>query len=168
MRAKLRQQQTQIVDVYAAQLNPNQFLVVPTTTPVHFKLTAVIPNGVNPDVESAPSDVYSRTANVTTGPRVLIVDAFDRVTDYKSKSHNFAAIYYNTLRDNATMRINSAADEMIDAGTISLSDYDIVLWFNGDESGTDKIFNGTNKGKVIRISTPIFKRNKSRFKEFRW
>ena len=132
----------------SVSLNPNQFLVVPTTTPVHFKLTAVIPNGVNPDVESAPSDVYSRTANVTTGPRVLIVDAFDRVTDYKSKSHNFAAIYYNTLRDNATMRINSAADEMIDAGTISLSDYDIVLWFNGDESGTDKIFNGTNKGKV--------------------
>lgn len=129
-------------------LNPSQFLVVPTTAPVHFKLTAVIPNGVNPDVESAPSDVYSRTANTTTGPRVLIVDAFDRVNDYKSKSHNFAAIYFNTLKDNATMRINSAADEMIDAGTILLSDYDIVLWFNGDESGTDKIFNGSNKTKV--------------------
>lgn len=129
-------------------LNPSQFLVVPTTAPVHFKLTAVIPNGVNPDVESAPSDVYSRTANTTTGPKVLIVDAFDRVNDYKSKSHNFAAIYFNTLKDNATMRINSAADEMIDAGTILLSDYDMVLWFNGDESGTDKIFNGSNKTKV--------------------
>ncbi|RZK92676.1 MAG: T9SS type A sorting domain-containing protein [Pedobacter sp.] len=128
-------------------LNPNQFLAPPTTTPVHFKLTAVVPNGVNPDVESAPSDVYSRTVN-TTGPRVLIVDAFDRINDYKSRSHNFAAIYFNTLRDNATMRINSTADEMIDAGTILLSDYDMVLWFNGDESGTDKIFNGTNKAEV--------------------
>ncbi|RZL12785.1 MAG: N-acetylmuramoyl-L-alanine amidase, partial [Pedobacter sp.] len=132
----------------SVSLNPNQFLVPPTTTAVHFKLTAVVTNGVNPDVESAPSDVYSRTVNITTGPRVLIVDAFDRVTDYKSKSHNFAAIYFNTLRDNATMRINSTADEMIDAGTILLSDYDIVLWFNGDESGADKIFNGTNKAKV--------------------
>ena len=129
-------------------LNPNQFLVVPTNTPVHFKLTAVVPNGVNPDVESAPSDVYSRTVNVTTGPRVLIVDAFDRVNDYKSRSHNFAAIYFETLRDNATMRINSAADEMIDAGTILLSDYDMVLWFTGDDSTADKIFNGTNKTKV--------------------
>lgn len=129
-------------------LSPNQFLVAPTTPAVHFKLTAVIPNGVNPDVESAASDVYSRTANVTTGPRVLIVDAFDRVNDYKSRSHNFAAIYFNTLKDNATMRINSAADEMIDAGTISLSNYDIVLWFTGDDSSADKVFNGTNKAAV--------------------
>lgn len=129
-------------------LNPNQFLVTPTNPAIHFKLTAVIPNGIHPDVESAPSDVYSRTVNVTTGPRVLIVDAFDRIKDYKSKSHNFAAIYFNTLKDNATLRINSAADEMIDAGTISLSDYDMVLWFTGDESSADKIFNGTNKAKV--------------------
>ena len=129
-------------------LSPNQFLVVPTNTAVHFKLTAVVPNGVNPDVESAPSDVYSRTVNITTGPKVLIVDAFDRVNDYKSRSHNFSAIYFKTLRDNATMRINSAADEMIDAGTILLSDYDIVLWFTGDDSSADKVFNGTNKDKV--------------------
>lgn len=129
-------------------LNPNQFLAVPTNTAVHFKLTAVVPNGVNPDVESAPSDVYSRTVNTTTGPRVLIVDAFDRLADYKSRSHNFAAIYFKTLRDNATLRINTAADEMIDAGTILLSDYDIVLWFTGDDSSADKIFNGTNKAKV--------------------
>lgn len=132
----------------SVSLSPSQFLVVPTTNAVHFKLTAVVTNGVNPDVESAPSDVYSRSVNVTTGPKVLIVDAFDRVNDYKSKSHNFSAIYFNTLRDNATLRINSAADEMIDAGTILLSDYDMVLWFNGDESGADKIFNGTNKAKV--------------------
>lgn len=129
-------------------LSPSQFLVVPTNTAVHFKLTAVVPNGVNPDVESAPSDVYSRTVNITTGPRVLIVDAFDRVNDYKSRSHNFSAIYFNTLKDNATMRINSTADEMIDAGTILLSDYDMVLWFTGDDSSADKIFNGTNKDKV--------------------
>ncbi|MFC5284077.1 N-acetylmuramoyl-L-alanine amidase [Pedobacter alpinus] len=132
----------------SVSLNPNQFLVAPTTNAVHFKLTAVVTNDIHPDVESAPSDVYSRTVNVTTGPRVLIVDGFDRVTDYKSRSHNFAAIYFETLRDNATLRINSAADEMIDAGTILLSDYDMVLWFSGDESGTDKIFNGTNKAKV--------------------
>ena len=129
-------------------LNPNQFLVAPTTPAVHFKLTAVVPNGVNPDVESAPSDVYSRTANITTGPKVLIVDAFDRINDYKSRSHNFSAVYFNTLRDNATMRINSAADEMIDAEIISLNDYDIVLWFTGDDSSADKVFNGTNKDKV--------------------
>ncbi len=132
----------------SVSLNPSQFLVTTTTTAVHFKLTAVLTNGVNPDVESAPSDVYSRTVNITTGPRVLIVDGFDRIKDYTSGSHNFSAIYFETLRANATLRINSAADEMIDAGTILLSDYDIVLWFSGDESGTDKIFNGTNKAKV--------------------
>ncbi len=132
----------------SVSLNPSQFLVVPTTSAVHFKLTAVVTNGVNPDVESVPSDVYSRTVNITAGPRVLIVDAFDRVNDYKSRSHNFAAVYFNTLKDNATMRINSAADEMIDAGTILLSDYDMVLWFSGDDSSADKVFNGTNKAKV--------------------
>jgi len=132
----------------SVSLNPSQFLVVPTTAAVHFKLTAVVTNGVNPDVESAPSDIYSRTVNVTTGPKVLIVDAFDRINDYKSGSHNFAAIYFETLRDNATLRINSAADEMIDAGTILLSDYDIVLWSTGDDSTNDKVFNGTNKVKV--------------------
>ncbi len=129
-------------------LNASQFVVAPTNTALHFKLTAVVTNGVNPDVESAPSDVYSRTVNNTTGPRVLIVDAFDRLRDYKSGSHNFSAIYFETLRDNATLRINSVADEMIDAGTILLSDYDIVLWFTGDESSADKVFNGTNKAKL--------------------
>jgi hypothetical protein len=129
-------------------LDPSQFLTVPRETPLHFKLTAVVPNGVYPDVESASSDVYSRTVGNTTGPRMLIVDAFDRINDYKSRSHNFAAIYFNTLKNNATLRINGVADEAVDAGTILLSDYDIVFWFNGDESGADKIFNGTNKAKV--------------------
>lgn len=129
-------------------LNPSQFLVVPTNAAIHFKLTAVVTNGVHPDVESAPSDVYSRTVNNAVGPRVLIVDGFDRIRDYKSGSHNFSAIYFETLRNNAALRINSAADEMVDAGTILLSDYDIVLWFSGDESSADKIFNGTNKTKI--------------------
>jgi hypothetical protein len=117
-------------------LNPADFKVVPTTDVYHFRLTAVIPNGTNPIVESLASDVYSRSSNVT-GKKVLIVDGFDRIGAYTKSFHNFATNYFNELKNNASLQINTVANEKVEDGTILLSNYDMVVWFTGDDSSAN-------------------------------
>ncbi|WP_396169836.1 N-acetylmuramoyl-L-alanine amidase [Flavobacterium sp.] len=117
-------------------LNPADFKVVPTADVYHFRLTAVIPNGTNPIVESLASDVYSRSSNVT-GKKVLIVDGFDRVGAYTKSFHNFATNYFNELKNNASLQISTTANEKVEDGTIALSNYDMVFWFTGDDSSSN-------------------------------
>jgi hypothetical protein len=129
-------------------LNQSQFKVVPTGNVHHFRLTAVVPNGANPVVESGASDVYSRSAN-TTGTKVLIVDAFDRASgSYTSNAHSFAASYFMGLRDKAQLQISTAANEKIEDDTVNLNDYQLVVWFVGDDSGVDLAFSTSEKNKI--------------------
>ncbi|MEO7444273.1 MAG: N-acetylmuramoyl-L-alanine amidase, partial [Ferruginibacter sp.] len=117
-------------------LDASQFIVPPTGNVYHFKLTAVVTDGTNPLVESSASDIYSRSSNIT-GPKVLIVDGFDRSNgSYSNSTHSFVTSYFKALRNKANLQISSVADERIVDGTVSLNNYDIVVWFSGDESGT--------------------------------
>jgi uncharacterized lipoprotein YddW (UPF0748 family) len=117
-------------------LDASQFVVPPTGNVYHFKLTAVVTDGTNPVVESAASDIYSRSSN-TSGPKVLIVDGFDRTNgSYTASTHSFVASYFKSLRNKASLQISSVADEKVADGTFVLSNYDIVVWFSGDESGS--------------------------------
>ncbi len=119
--------------------NPASFLVPPAGDVYHFKLTAIVSDLPNPVTESFSSDTYSRSSNVT-GTKVLIVDGFDRYTgsaSYKFTRHTFATSYFKALRDKGTLQINSAANEKVEDGTVSLNDYKIVVWFIGDESSAD-------------------------------
>lgn len=129
-------------------LNQSQFKVVPTGNVHHFRLTAVVPNGSNPVVESNASDVYSRSAN-TTGPKVLIVDAFDRASgSYTSNAHSFATSYFMGLRDNAQLQLSTAANEKVEDDSVNLNDYELVVWFVGDDSGADLAFSTAEKTKI--------------------
>jgi hypothetical protein len=117
-------------------LNQADFKVVPTSDVYHFRLTAIIPNGPSTIVESLASDVYSRSSNVT-GKKVLIVDGFDRIGAYTKSFHNFATSYFNELKNNAALQINTVANEKIEDGTIVLNNYDMVFWFTGDDSSVN-------------------------------
>jgi hypothetical protein len=128
-------------------LNQADFKVIPTSDVYHFRLTAVIPNGSNPLVESLASDVYSRSSNVT-GKKILIVDGFDRIGAYTKSFHNFATSYFNELKNNASLQISSTANEKVEDGTILLSNYDMVFWFTGDDSSANIPLSANEKNYI--------------------
>lgn len=131
-------------------LNTSQFIVPPTGDVYHFKLTAVATDGANPLVEGPGSDVYSRSSN-TTGPKVLIVDGFDRFggsASYPIATHSFGTSYFKSLRNNASLQINTVADEKVADGTFPLAGYDIVVWFSGDESSSPLVLSTTERTRI--------------------
>ncbi|RYY72883.1 MAG: T9SS type A sorting domain-containing protein, partial [Gammaproteobacteria bacterium] len=133
-------------------LTAAQFLVPPTGDVYHFKLTAIVtdPSNGNQKVESSGSDIYSRSSN-TTGSKVLIVDGFDRFGgsgSWASSTHSFATSYFKSLRNKAPLQISTAANEKVEDGTVPLSNYDIVVWFVGDESSVDSVFTVNEKAAI--------------------
>jgi uncharacterized lipoprotein YddW (UPF0748 family) len=126
-------------------LDASQFVVPPSGNVYYFKLTAVVTDGTNPLVESTAGDIYSRSSNVS-GPKVLIVDGFDRSNgSYTGTSHPFVTSYFKSLRNKAQLQISSVADEKIVDGTVLLTNYDIVVWFTGDESGSPLVLSASER-----------------------
>ena len=131
-------------------LNAAQFKVPPTGDVHHFRLTAVVTDGTNPKVESTSSDIYSRSSN-TTGPKVLIVDGFDRFGgsgSYQSSTHRFVTSYFKSLRNKAALQISSVANERVEDGSFVLTNYDIVVWFVGDESSVNVVLSTSEKNAI--------------------
>lgn len=129
-------------------LNASQFVVPPAQDVYHFKLTAVVSNGSNPVVESSGSDIYSRSSN-TAGPTVLIVDGFDRTSgSYTASTHPFVTSYFKALRNKANLQISSVANEKVEDGTVQLSNYNIVVWFVGDESSANVVLSTAEKNAI--------------------
>lgn len=131
-------------------LTPSQFVNVPSGNVYHFKITALVNDGVNGLQEGFASDVYSRSSNVA-GSKVLIVDGFDRRTgsaSYQAPTHSFTAKYFKALRDRGALQISSVADERVEDNTVNLEDYDIVVWYSGDESTADDPFLANQKTKI--------------------
>jgi uncharacterized lipoprotein YddW (UPF0748 family) len=131
-------------------LNASQFINVPAGDVYHFKLTAVAADGTNPLVESSAGDIYSRSSNVA-GPKVLIVDGFDRFGgsgSYTSSTHRFSSNYFRALRNKAQLQVSSVANEKVEDGTFVLSNYDMVLWYVGDESTTTIVFSTAEKNAI--------------------
>ena len=129
-------------------LSPSQFITVPAGDVYHFKLTAVVGDAPKPDVESNWGDVYSRSSN-TAGEKVLIVDGFyTSAGSYLKSSHNFVTNYFRALRDNGNLQISSASNERIHDGTISLNQYDVVVWFIGDESSAGVVLSVAERNAI--------------------
>ncbi|MBE7171094.1 MAG: family 10 glycosylhydrolase [Williamsia sp.] len=132
----------------SVSLDAAQFLVPPAGDVYHFKLTAVVSNGSNPVVESTASDVYSRSSNAS-GPKVLIVDGFDRTTgSFTGSSHQFVTSYFKSLRNKASLQISSVANEKVEDGTFVLNNYNMVVWFVGDESSANIVFSTAEKNAI--------------------
>jgi len=100
---------------------------------IYFKLQtydqAAIPNF------SGNSDAYGIRLS-SQGPQVLVVDAFDRTDGYWTKSaHQFNPVYGNILAD-LNLAFNSSSDEALLANITDILEYQNVIYFLGDESGT--------------------------------
>jgi len=112
----------------------------------NFKISAIGGGG-----EGGFSDTYSRVSasDVTNLKTVLIVDGYDRLGSWGKSTHAFANTYMSTLRDAGDVVISSAANEAVVDGAVDLTNYDIVMWFVGDESTADETFSSAEQAKVI-------------------
>jgi hypothetical protein len=114
-----------------------------------FYLTAVDTIGN----ESEPSDIYSRSSytNGTDFPTALIVDGFDRYGgsgSWQQPVHSFNRDYFIPITISDSVVISSAANEAVLNNLVSLDDYDMVIWFTGDESTVDNTFTSGEQGKL--------------------
>lgn len=80
--------------------------------------------------------------------RVLIVDGFNRRSSYTPKTHQFAGNYLRSLQANGKFQVSSCNNAAVANGSLKLSDFDIVLWFLGDESTANETFNDSEQGKI--------------------
>ncbi|MCF6270186.1 MAG: hypothetical protein L3J41_10770 [Melioribacteraceae bacterium] len=108
---------------------------VPPSNPVYFyRLTAVDIAGQ----ESNASDVYARSdfLDGTGLQKALIVNAFQKVNAGEVESHNFVATYFASLSTTDSIVVSSISHRVFldDIQEISLLDYDLVLWFTGDNT----------------------------------
>lgn len=126
-------------------LTPSEFIVPPSGDIYFFKLTAVNENG-----ESAAGDIYGRSSNADGSglPKILIVDGFDRNGSYTGLTHTFATDYIKAIRENGNYVFSTAANEAVADGGVSMSGYDMVFWFVGDESTNNETFSSYEQTKV--------------------
>ena len=100
----------------------------------YFRLTSVSSGTGHP--ESQPSDVYGVYRNDGKN-KVLIVDGFDRTTatngGYGQIQHDFAAIHGQALYAHA-IPFETADNDAVLRGEVSLNHYFAVFWILGDES----------------------------------
>lgn len=83
------------------------------------------------------------------GKYALIVDGYDRISNdygWSLNHHPIAGLYANALPEN--WGYTTCDNQAIIDGDINLSNYDIVIWFCGDESTSDETFNSTEQAKV--------------------
>lgn len=110
--------------------------LAPNANGYNFKISAVNAGG-----ESGFSDTYSRVASAEEGAKkVLIVDGYDRLGSWGQATHPFAGTYMAGLRDAGNVIVSSAANEAVVIGSVTLTAYDLVVWFVGDESTSDETF----------------------------
>lgn len=128
------------------------FIVPPLSATYFFRMTAV-DSTLN---ESAPGDIYSRSSyfDGSSFSKALIVDGFDRYgspASWQSSSHNFNSTYFRAMTVSDSVLISSCANESVSQGAINLNNYDIVVWFVGDESTNDKTFDATEQESIINF-----------------
>ncbi len=113
------------------------------TTPLFLKLFAVDTAAITN--VSTQSDVYG-IRMLNDAKKVLVVDGFDRFGgsgSWANPYHDFIVSYAKSFN----LSFETCANEQIN-GTITLNNYDLVIWILGDESTTDETFSSVEKTKV--------------------
>jgi hypothetical protein len=127
---------------------------------LYFKVVAVNSGG-----ESSRSAVVAARPQSEGTQKILVVDGFDRLDRTQNERYAFppgsdgltdrVRDSYNNSRDyviqyaealaTANSSIDTVANEAIITGAVDLSDYDVVLWFSGEESTANETFNSVEQ-----------------------
>jgi uncharacterized lipoprotein YddW (UPF0748 family) len=93
--------------------------------------------GLGPmDYESTDPDIYG--GNMWTDLRVLVIDAFDRITgSWRKTTHPFAQRVCSSL-NRLKISYDCSSNESFETGALEATDYDAIFWLSGDEAQTDE------------------------------
>lgn len=122
----------------------------------YYRVTATNAGG-----ESFPSETLAVRVPHFGSPPVLIVNGFDRLDATANLVQSGAergplgrmntydyVIAHATALHAAGRAFDSCGNEAIEAGQVSLDDYQSVVWILGRESGSDNAFSATEQAKV--------------------
>ena len=116
---------------------------------IYYRMTSL--SSEDGQTESPLSDTYGVYRNDNKSP-VLIVDGFDRTTctdgSWGKIYHDFAAVHGRALYANR-VPFETADNDAVLRGEISLNDYIAVFWISGDESTHDGTFNKDEQELVM-------------------
>lgn len=84
---------------------------------------------------SEPSDTYGM--RIKGDQKILIVDSFDRLSSWNKGQHFFVRSFGDALAANG-VGFETYVNDAIQTGEVKLTDYDIVIYFCGDDSDTDE------------------------------
>jgi hypothetical protein len=118
-----------------------QLTFTDTAQTVYFRVVAVDTNkyvnelGAEEPLVSDPTDAYGVGFNLSHS--ILIVDNFDRVASWSLPYHPFVASYGEALKE-CGHGFDSCTETAVQNGDISLMDYQMVIYFCGDDSWDDE------------------------------
>ncbi len=115
-----------------------------------YYLSAIDSNGN----ESDRSDVYGYSINIDAIDKksALIVNGFTRYSgsgSWPNPTHSFVKSYFDPLITIDSLVVSSCSNEAVIENKISLIDFDIVIWFVGDESTVDETFSSTEQSRIM-------------------
>ncbi|MCR4317862.1 MAG: N-acetylmuramoyl-L-alanine amidase [Planctomycetes bacterium] len=111
--------------------------------------------------ESLRSDIVSARVSPTGAASVLIVDGFDREfshtydNTYRRYTHDYIRQHSRAIATapSDTYYFDSASNEAVVAGNVTLTDYQVVDWFSGEESTADESFSTAEQSLVQAFLT---------------
>jgi hypothetical protein len=129
--------------------SPDSFIIVPTQDVYYFKLTAIDSSGN----ESNAGDIYGRSIHTdgTYKQHILIVNGFTRFGgsgSWQNPTHSFVKSYIDPLVTSDSVVISSCSNDAVLQSIVLLDDFEIVVWFVGDESSVNHTFIPTEQGLI--------------------
>jgi len=129
--------------------SPDSFVIAPVEDVYYFKLTAVDSSGN----ESNSGDIYGRSlhTNGSGFDKVLIVNGFSRYggsASWQYSTHPFIKSYLDPLIASDSVVVSSCSNNAIIQNKISLEDFEIVIWFVGDESTINDTFTPFEQNRI--------------------
>lgn len=126
--------------------------------------------GTNAGGESFASDTLAVRVPVSGLPKVMIVNAYDRIDRFnnipragmaqtveqiiheRNNSYNYVRPHAAALAANG-FSFDSCDNEALINSDVNLNAYEAVVWIAGEESSTDDTFNATERAKITSFVT---------------
>ncbi len=121
-------------------------------TSAYFRIVAVDTNKVIDEfgseipLLSSPSDAYG--VGIASDRSILVVDNFDRRASWSAPQHPFVASYGEAI-DQRGHGFSSCTETAVQNGDILLSDYEVVMYFCGDDSRSDESLAAADQHRLM-------------------
>lgn len=120
---------------------------------VYFKVVAVDTNEIDREGQlsqpllSDPTDTYG--VGLRDGAKILVVDNFDRLASWRWPYHPFVRSHGDALDANG-YGFDSCTETAVQNGEIDLRDYDVVVYFSGDDSRSDESLAAADQYRLLQ------------------